>query len=244
MLVALLYHRSGHGKYANPLEILDAHFRRIASRYPTVLPGDPLVGKLSVCLTFDDAFFDFYHHVFPLLKRYRLKALVAVPTAYIPEETSLPPSKRLEGGETFAATTVPRPSAVFCSWNELKALADSPLIRIASHSVHHRPLTSSRIDPETELFASKGLLEQRLGVAVNSFVYPFGLWNKKVHSVAKRYYRYIFRIGNAHNSSWNSGNRLLYRVNGDRLPRVDFPFDPFCRFKHAVRYRLNTVLGK
>ena len=38
MLLALLYHKTGNGKYANSLNTLDEHFRWIASRYPTVLP--------------------------------------------------------------------------------------------------------------------------------------------------------------------------------------------------------------
>lgn len=241
MLLALLYHKIGNGKYANPLKILDAHFQWIASHYPTVLPGEPLNNKLSVCLTFDDAFFDFYHSIFPLLKKYQLKALLAVPTAYILEKTNLSPEKRLEKVQTFPDKAPPIPSPAFCSWNELKELANSSLIQIASHSLHHRPMTSTHIDPENELAASKALLEKNLSISVTSFVYPFGLWNKKVHSIAKKHYQYIFRIGNAHNASWKNTNQLLYRINGDQLPKVDFPFTPLLRLKHTACYFLNVV---
>lgn len=244
MLLALLYHKIGNGKYANPLKTLEDHFQWIASRYSTVLPGEPLRSKLSICLTFDDAFFDFYHYIFPLLKKYQLKALLAVPAAYIPEETNLSSEKRLEKVQTFPDKAPPIPSPAFCSWSELKELAESPLIQIASHSLHHRPMTSTHIDPENELSASKALLEKKLGVSVTSFVYPFGLWNKKVHSIAKKHYQYIFRIGNAHNLSWKNTNQLLYRVNGDQLPKVSFPFGPLFRLRHTARYFLNTVRGK
>ncbi len=244
MLLALLYHKIGTSKYANSLDILEAHFEWIASRYPTFLPGEPLPKKLSVCLTFDDAFFDFYHHIFPLLQKYQLKGLLAVPTAYIPDETNLSPKERLEKVEAFPDKGPPIPSPAFCTWPELKELSNSPLIQIASHSLHHRPLTSKHINPENELAASKKLLEEKLGVPINSFVYPFGLWNKKVHTLAKKHYAHIFRIGNAHNLSWNNTNQLLYRINGDDLPSPKFPFGPLSRLKHSARYFLNTIRGK
>lgn len=244
MLLALLYHKIGNGKYANPLETLEAHFQWIAAHYPTVLPGEPLSNKVSICLTFDDAFFDFYHSIFPLLKKYQLKALLAVPTAFIPEETNLSSEERLEKVQTFPEKAPPIPSPAFCSWKELKELAASPLIQIASHSLHHRPMTSTHIDPENELSASKALLEEKLGISVTSFVYPFGLWNQKIHSIAKKHYQYIFRIGNAHNISWKNTNHLLYRINGDELPSPKFPFGPLSRFKHSARFLLNTARGK
>ncbi|MDJ0651791.1 MAG: polysaccharide deacetylase family protein [Simkaniaceae bacterium] len=244
MLLALLYHKIGTSKYANPLKTLEDHFQWISSRYPTVLPGELLSHKCSICLTFDDAFFDFYHSIFPLLKKYQLKALLAVPTAYIPEEIHLFFEKRLEKVQTFPNKAPPVPSPAFCSWTELKELALSPLIQIASHSIHHHPMTSTHIDPEHELLVSKALLEEKLDVSVNSFVYPFGLWNKKVHAIAKKHYEYIFRIGNAYNRSWKNANQLLYRVNGDQLPKVNFPFSPLFRLKHTARYFFNTVRGK
>lgn len=244
MLLALLYHKIGKGKYANSLEMLEAHFQWIVSRYPTVLPGMPLTAKLSVCLTFDDAFCDFYYLIFPLLKKYQLKALLAVPTAFIPEKTNLSPIERLEKAALFPDKAPPAPSEAFCSWDELKELAHSPLIQIASHSLHHYPMTSLSIDPEEELATSKQVIEKKLGTTVSSFVYPFGSWNRRVHLLAKKHYRYIFRIGNAYNVSWKNRDQLLYRVNGDQLPSPDFPFSPLFRLKHRVRYFLNTIRGR
>ena len=240
MLLALLYHKIGNGEYANPIKTLEAHFQWIASHYPTLFPGEALPKKLSVCLTFDDAFFDFYHYVFPLLRKYNLKALLAVPTAYIPDKTDLSPKERLEKIEVFPDKAPPIPSPTFCTWDELKELAASPYVQIASHSLHHRPMTSSHINPENELAASKTILEEKLRISVTSFVYPFGLWNKRVHSIAKRHYKYIFRIGNAHNISWTNTNHLLYRINADQLSNISYPFTPFLRLKHSTRYLLNT----
>lgn len=244
MLLALLYHKIGNGKYANSLENLEAHFAHIASRYTTLHPGDPLPKRLSLCLTFDDAFFDFHHLIFPLLQKYNLKALLAVPTTFISETTSLTPTERLEKVATFPDNGPPLPSPAFCTWKELKELSQSPLIHIASHSLHHRPLTSKRVDPENELLKSKETLEERLSLPITSFVYPYGLFSHKVHSLAKKYYSHIFRIGTALNLSWKNTNRLLYRVPADQLPSPKAPFAPLPLLRYGGRYILNSARRK
>lgn len=244
MLLALLYHKIGNTKYGNSIEMLEAHFQEIAKRYTTVLPGESLPKGLSVCLTFDDAFFDFYHLIFPLLKKYHLKALLAVPTAFIPEKTTLSPMERLEKIRTFSDHAPPIPSPAFCTWSELKELSLSPLIQIASHSIHHCSFTSSRIDPEHEYLTSKKTLEDKLGISITSFVYPYGKMDKEAHALAKKHYEHIFRIGNAVNKNWQNTNGLLYRVNGDQLPHPRAPFRPLARMKYSARYLLNTLRGK
>jgi len=244
MLTALLYHKIGDGKYANPLPQFEAHLKWIAAHYPTVLPGDKLPEGTSVCLTFDDAFFDFYHFVFPLLKKYNLKALLSVPTAFIPLSTSFSPEKRLEKVATFPDKAPPLPSPAFCTWDELKTLSDSPLIQIASHSLHHRPLISPDVDPKNELTASKDLLESNLGLTITTFVYPFGIFNKAVHTLAQKHYKIIMRIGEALNRSWSNSNNLCYRINADRLPHPNYPFSNLLHFKYTARYILNTLRKK
>ena len=244
MLLALLYHKIGNSKYGNSLKNLEAHFAYIASHFKTLHPGDPIPSGTSVCLTFDDAFFDFYHLIFPLLQKYHLKALLAVPTAYIQESSKLSPQERLEKVATFPDKAPPIPSPAFCTWEELKTLAHSPLIQIASHSLHHRPLTSKHINPEEELFLSKKHLEEKLKIAVTSFVYPFGAWDRKVHTLAKKHYKHLFRIGNAHNISWTNTHQLLYRINGDQLPSPHFPFDLFSRCKHTGCFLLIALRKK
>jgi peptidoglycan/xylan/chitin deacetylase (PgdA/CDA1 family) len=245
MLLALLYHKIGNGKYANPLPILESHLSWIAKRYPTVLPGEKLSSGLNVCLTFDDAFFDFYHFIFPLLKKYKLKALLSVPTAYISETATFSPNERLEKIASFSDQIMPPlPSPAFCTWEELKTLNHSPLIQIASHSVHHRPLTSPQIDPEKELTFSKQILESKLQTPIQTFVYPYGLFNHKIHSLAKMHYPFVMRIGNALNRSWINSQSLFYRINADHLPHPKYPFSFPLHLKHLSRFFLNTLRKK
>ncbi|MCB1084721.1 MAG: polysaccharide deacetylase family protein [Chlamydiia bacterium] len=222
--------------------MLDKHFEWIASCFSTVLPGEKLSGGPKVCLTFDDATCDFYHLIFPLLEKYRLKALLAVPTAFIPKKVALTPEERLKKVKELPSKIPPIPNPAFCSWEELRILAGSPLIQIASHSLHHRPLTSQHVNPAHELTLSKEILEEELNGPINTFVYPYGQWNRKVHTLAKQSYQYIFRIGNAHNISWNQN--LLYRVSGDALISPTSPFDLRQRIQPTIRYFLNTLLKK
>ena len=241
MLLALLYHKIGSSKYANPLPIFEAHLQWIADHYPTMLPGEPLSSGLSVCLTFDDAYFDFYHCIFPLLKKYKLKALLAVPTGYILDSTSLASTKRLKILPSFADQSPPIPSPAFCTWKELKILNESPLIQIASHSVHHCPLTHSQCHLENELIVSKETLESKLNTSIHTFVYPFGLFNAEVHAHAKQHYFYIMRIGNALNRSWTNSNGLFYRVNADQLSTPQAPFSWGNSIKYSARFLMNTL---
>lgn len=244
MLLSLLYHRVGSGKYANPLSFFKEHFSWIRDNYKTVHPGDPLGKEDAVCLTFDDATFDFYHHIFPLLKSYKLKAVLSVPVAFIPEQTSLSDEKRLTKVDTLKDDTPPIPSPAYCTWDELKEMHHSGLVHIASHSVNHVPLTSKQADPEHELLVSKSTLEEKLDTSISTFVYPYGKFNPRVHRLAKKHYSYIMRIGNATNFSWQNRNRLLYRINADAQPSPKAPFHPSKRIKYLFRYLLNTLRKK
>ena len=96
MLSAVMYHHinSDDLPLSNSDKMMEEHLTLIAQRYVTIFPGDQ-IGKHSICLTFDDAYYDFYYYVFPLLKKYNLKALLAVPVAYILEDTDVSSEPRL-----------------------------------------------------------------------------------------------------------------------------------------------------
>ncbi|WP_420420658.1 polysaccharide deacetylase family protein [Simkania sp.] len=244
MLLSLLYHRVGKGKYANPLSFFEEHFSWIQENYKTVHPGDPLGKEDALCLTFDDATFDFYHYIFPLLKSSKLKAVLSVPVAYIPDQTTLSPEKRLEKIETLQSDPPPIPSPAYCTWDELREMHDSGLVHIASHSVNHAPLTAETVDPEHELCSSKSLLEDKLNTQITTFVYPYGKFNTQVHALAKKHYSYIMRIGNAINFNWQNRNQLIYRINADAQTTAKAPFHPSKQIKYLFRYLLNTLRKK
>lgn len=230
MLPVVMYHHvnSDDLPLSNSEVMMKAHLELISERYTTVFPGDSITSR-SICLTFDDAYYDFYYYVFPLLKKYNLKALLAVPTAFILDETDIEPEKRLslkhqdmyENYQAFAP---------FCTYAELREMVHSGHVEIASHSMNHVNLTEDGIDLEKEIFGSKVILEDKIGCRIDSFVLPFGKYNDASVALAREHYSYVFRIGNALNPSWDGIGGLLYRIKGDGLKRPCSLFNPLKQF--------------
>lgn len=230
MLLTLMYHRASLGppneKYANSEKMLREHFLFLKERYPIVLPGDPLPkGKLSVCLTFDDATFDFYHTIYPILKELQIRALLGVPVHYILESTTVGAEERLSVPyslmmqEGFYEQKVP-----FCTWEELNEMVSSGLVEAASHSYMHCNLTFNFVDLNREVVRSKEILENKLAQPVSSFIYPFGKMTAALQEYVAQHYPYAFRIGSALNFGWGDGKKALNRVSADNLTDSTAPF--------------------
>lgn len=236
-LLVLMYHRARAERHGNSPELLDQHLAHVASSYHNVLPGESLTrGQLNVCLTFDDAYFDFYAIVFPLLKKHRLRALLAVPPFYVPEKTTIHPVLRLtvESQQAFADAT----RGGFCTWTELEEMTNSGHVTPAAHGFTH-----CRLDRETKLLEEidrpQAMLSSRLGRPVDSFVFPFGRCSHRVIRHAKQRYRHLFRIGSALNRNWNS--RVLYRVDADDMNDPRAVFSPMHLAVYRARYFWNRV---
>lgn len=211
-----MYHRVGRGKHANSKSTLIDHFDYIR-RFPNVLPGEPLKrGKTSICLTFDDATFDFYHYVFPLLKEYNLRAVLGVPVRYILEKTELTAKERLSIPYTMAMQDgFFEQKAPFCTWEELREMVASGLVHVASHSFAHCNLTFPFVNLQREVIESKRILEEQLDQPISSFIYPFGRVNRRLHEFVMQHYRFAFRIGSAVNWRWSSTKRPISRIKAD-----------------------------
>jgi peptidoglycan/xylan/chitin deacetylase (PgdA/CDA1 family) len=115
----------------------------------------------AVVLTFDDGFADFHTMALPILQENRLRATLYVVTSYI-GRTGL---WNADCGEQD------RP---MIGWPQLREAAEQG-VEIGAHSHTHPQL--DRLDATrctSEIRRSKAVLEDRLGIAVNSFAYPFG----------------------------------------------------------------------
>jgi peptidoglycan/xylan/chitin deacetylase (PgdA/CDA1 family) len=224
MLLILMYHRAVDCRLGNPVSVLRAHFAHLRDRCNVVLPGDALFPqRLNVCLSFDDAYADFHGLVLPLLKEFSLHALLAVPTAFVIEKTDRGLNERLSGSPADDAAMqggVFRENAPFCTWEELREIAASGLVQIASHSHRHADLTRPDVDVEFEVSHSKALLERRLGLPVSTFVYPFGRVNARSYSATAALYSYAVRIGSALNRDWRPQRQPLCRVAADGVPDI------------------------
>lgn len=215
MLFVLMYHRIGHhGKHSNTLQTFRDHLTYL-KHYPTLLPGEKCsFFKPSICLTFDDAYYDFYHFVYPLLKEFKMKAILGVPARYILDHTSRTASERLSVPYTLAMQDgVFDTQAPFCTWKEIKEMSESGYVHIASHAYMHCNLTFKFVDLEREIVLSKKIIEDQLNQSIDSFIYPFGRTNRKVHDFVSKHYRYTFRIGSGLNFCWH--NKPLFRIIAD-----------------------------
>lgn len=231
-LLAPLYHRASAGLYGNSADMLEAHFRVIAETCHSVLPGEPLRARgLNVCLTFDDGYFDFYTVVFPLLRKYNLKAVLAVPVGLIREHCDATPQQRMDACAERVADGENLDG--YCTWAELREMATTPHVSLAAHGFTHCRLDLPDSDLHTEIVVPQTLLAARTNQAVDSFVLPYGRFSEAAIACAKKHYRYVFRVGNADNGDWNG--RILYRISADQIPT---PTSIFSRHRLAgYRFR-------
>lgn len=128
---------------------------------PDILDNSINYSTKSAVLTFDDGYEDFYSVVFPLLKKYHMRATVYVIYDYIG-------------------------NAGFLSEKQMKELAESNLVEIGSHTLDHVYLKQSpKIYADKQIVESKIKLENMLGIKINTFAYPYGAFNEDNIKVVK-----------------------------------------------------------
>jgi len=132
------------------------------AEYRTIDLGDLMQGledgadlSHTVVITFDDGYQDFLTDAMPVLKQYGFTATVFLATSRIQRD-----SLRFEGVD-------------YLTWQDVRELHKEG-ITFGSHTVTHPDLRC--LGPEQieyELGYSKEVIEQKLGVPVTSFSYPF-----------------------------------------------------------------------
>lgn len=218
-LLTLMYHRVHDPKNNLPTHQFVEHLHQLAERYAIVTPKAPLKkDTLNVCLTFDDAYCDFYHVVFPLLKKLNIKALLAVSTRYIQEKTDLSYEYRSQiPYPQGMSDDIAQSFAPFCTWQELREMQESGYVTIASHGDSHTSLACDKSNFDQEIIQSKFKLEDKLGCPIEDFIYPFGDLNPRSHALVQKHYERGYRIGTALNKNFTPSSQLLYRVDADAL---------------------------
>lgn len=240
MLISLMYHHINGDKFSNTLEVFQSHLEYLVANYNIVTPDDRLSSTQdNLSITFDDGYYDFYHYVFPLLKEYNIKAILAVPTAFIEEQTTASHKQRVSlGHQEIYQEKNYRKFGSFCTWSELKEMSDSGHVVIASHSHKHKDLATSDIDLHQEIVTSKEILEEKLGSKVESFILPFGRYNKESLALLKQHYKYIFKVGQGVNRDFRGVNGLIYRIDADEVADIRSLFT----FNSLLQYRLKSLI--
>jgi peptidoglycan/xylan/chitin deacetylase (PgdA/CDA1 family) len=104
-----------------------------------------------------------YDNAFPILQKYGFSATVFVVTDYIGKASDWDYKKMQH-----------------LNWQQLRELADYG-IEIGSHGAGHidlRSLSDEKL--EYEIAGSKKMLEDKLGIPVKYFSYPFGRYDKRI----------------------------------------------------------------
>lgn len=164
-VVALMYHsidRSGWKLAVTP-EMFERQIRYLAEKgwaaqladVVSYAKGEKKLPAHAVSITFDDGYRDVLTTALPILERYRIPATVFVPS-------------------DLSARTSPD-SRPRLSEEELRTLAQSPLITIGSHAKSHRKFTELLLEEmRNEAKQSADKLAQITGERPNFFAYPFG----------------------------------------------------------------------
>jgi len=138
------------------------------SEFGTALKTGIGVPQHSVIITFDDGHRDNYENAFPVLQRYNLSATIFLVAELIGKNSNWQQSRK----EPFTEPLL--------SWAEIREMQKGGII-FGSHTCTHPklnqiPLTQAR----QEIISSRSKLEDGLGVAVESFCYPYGEYNQPV----------------------------------------------------------------
>ncbi len=120
-----------------------------------------LENKKPVVLTFDDGYEDFYTDAFPILKKYNMKATIYLIYDFIGRKGYL-------------------------TDKEIRELIDSGLVEVGDHTLDHvylklAPLSFAR----KQIFESKRILEDRFGIKVDTFAYPYGAFSQDTINLVK-----------------------------------------------------------
>lgn len=136
-----------------------------------------------VFVTFDDCFASVYENAVSVLKKHNFKATFYAAINYIGKRRWGSVKYQRWSDEKTEDFNVPFD---YMSWDQLKDLADSGM-EIGAHTITHRNLTEiSKEEQEKEIFGSKEILENKLGIEVTSFCYPRGKFNDDIISIVKQ----------------------------------------------------------
>ncbi|MBU6379032.1 MAG: poly-beta-1,6-N-acetyl-D-glucosamine N-deacetylase PgaB [Gammaproteobacteria bacterium] len=161
----------------------------------------PLPAK-SVLLTFDDGYESVYTHAWPVLRLFRIPAIIAVVGSWQESAATV----------DFDGKRVPR--STFISWEQLREMSDSGLVEVASHTYDlHRgvvgnpqgnlqpaavtrrhlgaaagyePENSYRARVLADLEKSATVIRKRVGRSPRVIAWPYGQYNEELRQTADR----------------------------------------------------------
>jgi peptidoglycan/xylan/chitin deacetylase (PgdA/CDA1 family) len=199
----LTYHsldNSGSRISISPSRFRD-HLRALAASGFRVVPLANVRDRAgSIAITFDDGYSNFLTEALPLLNHYRMPATVFIVSGFCGGYNEWP--SRVHG----------LPRLRLLNWDEVREVSRFGAT-IGAHTVHHANLAdASRAEAEREMRECKRAIEDRIGLPVGTFAYPYGAAAAAVRDLAKREFHLA------------CGTRLRFtdsRSDPFDLPRID-----------------------
>jgi peptidoglycan/xylan/chitin deacetylase (PgdA/CDA1 family) len=151
--------------------------------------------SLHVVVTFDDGCRNVLEHGLGILSRHQFRALQFLVPAFLGGQNAWDIAK----GDTA------------------ESLMDDAQVRdwlaagheIGSHSMTHRNLRHlSKVEAREEIFGSKKALEDRFGLQIQHFSYPFGSWNDSVRELV-------------HEAGYQTASTMRFGVNLASTPAYE-----------------------
>ena len=212
----LTYHKIGSPRWRSrcrsicmPEKLLDRQMRELATAgYRTsLLSIDRWAGSNSarqVALTFDDAYESVFNKALPLLNELGFRATIFVVSGLI------------GGRNEWDVNEGEFPEKLMDEAQLREWLKEGHAI--GSHTVRHPNLTRvPGAEAKEEIAASKKQLEDRFGVEVSDFCYPFGDWDRQVLEWVREA-GYLTACTTEHGVNNDRTDRLLLRRIGARYP--------------------------
>ena len=132
------------------------------------------VPKSSLVMTFDDGYESVYREAFPALLNQGMTATVFL-TVGLDRAISLDARLPSLHGRSML------------SWRQIVEMKKSGVVSFGAHTLTHPDLTSLSAErTEVELRDSKSIIEDALGCCVPAFAYPFGRYDDRCTTIAKR----------------------------------------------------------
>lgn len=125
---------------SEPVDLFDAKLDYLVRKgYRTLfwsdlydhMTGRRIRHEKSIVLTFDDGYLDNWVYVYPLLKKYGVKATIFVNPAFVD------PSSGCRKNIEYETDIQPSNAAGFLNWEEMRQMHASGLVDIQSHAMNH-----------------------------------------------------------------------------------------------------------
>ncbi|MEO7723851.1 MAG: polysaccharide deacetylase family protein [Chthoniobacterales bacterium] len=219
-------------------EAFEAQLKELQEKKIPVIPmqdflawkrGEKAIPSKAAIITIDDGWKTTYEVAWPILKKYNYPFTLFIYT------------EGIKGGKYGGGAAM--------SWEQLAEMRDAG-VDIQAHSATHQDLRKAadkatgrkNLSPQeytewldSEVAGSKATLEQKLGIRVNCFAYPFGYYNDVVRDATKKArFEAVFTV---------YGQTLTYNSPNEALGRYLMEANKPKVFENAIKFGGSSAGG-